>query len=61
MDTAVFIGKSEAEARALCHQSSLTVLVISRNGAPMAMSEGMRLDRVQLVIENDRVVSATIG
>lgn len=61
MDVASFIGKTEAEAREMGRQSSLAIFVISRNGVPQAISEGYRMDRVQLVIENDRVVSAIIG
>ena len=61
MDTLAFIGKTEAEARELCRQSSLAAYVISRNGVPQAISEQYRMDRVQLVIENDRVVNAIIG
>lgn len=61
METQSLIGKTEKEAKQLIEQSGFKCRITKRDDYYFVCTMDYRMDRVNLKIENEIVVSATIG
>jgi hypothetical protein len=55
------IGLSEQEAHELCAHAGYKTRIRSKDGVSIMGTCDFRRDRVNLVIENDKVIGASIG
>jgi hypothetical protein len=61
LEVSKLVGKTEAEARALIERAGLRVRISGRDGEHYILTMDYWIDRVNLYIENDKVVEAKIG
>lgn len=61
IDTKKLVGLTEIQASKLVNIAGGIVRIVQRDGVDYDYSRDMRLDRVNLIIKNERVTRAFIG
>lgn len=56
-----FVGLTEEQALTLAHQQGLTLRVTKRDDTQYVVDKSLRSDRVNVVIEERKIVSARFG
>lgn len=55
------VGKSYAEAESLCKEHKIALRIRSRNGVSYIGTCDCRFDRINVDVDDNRIVTATIG
>jgi hypothetical protein len=61
LEVSKLVGKTEEQARVLIERAGLRVRISGRDGEHYILTMDYWIDRVNIYIENDKVVEASIG